>query len=591
MQTVYKRLSVIAGFGLLLLLLIVNAAVTRRELAIQIEDQTWVARSRQVLYELSQTESVLKDAETGQRGFLYTADPKYLTPYTAAIGQVQPHIDSLAKLTADTPDDQPRIAELRDLSRKKLDELAKTIAFYKAGKFDDAKAEVLSDRGLDDMDHIRLLVVQMEGEENSLHAARSARYSESIRKTIDSIYLTSLLAALGLIVLTYYILRQIALREEYSAELRTREEWFRVTLTSIGDGVVATDADGHVTFLNPIAEALTGTTLSAVRGKHIHDVFPIFNEHTLKPAENPVHKVMTEGIVVGLANHTVLKHVNGTLIPIEDSAAPIRNDRQQLLGVVLVFRDVTHERKSQEVLRKTEKLASAARLSATVAHEINNPLEAIFNLVYVAKMNPDSPPSVVTQLTLAEQELERVAHITRQTLGFYRDSSVSEQIDMAALIESIFTLYSHKFRAKSIHVRRDFGHCPLFRGVPGELKQAISNLISNAADAVDNEGTITVHLKCVEENEEEAVEVVVEDDGPGIAAEHAERIFEPFFTTKQDVGTGLGLWVTKGIVDRHGGSIAVRSKNGKEPQRGAAFKILLPVANGQPNAPAEEQSL
>src|SRR6202043_2170286 len=113
--------------------------------------------------------------------------------------------------------------------------------------------------------------------------------------------------------------------------------------------------------------------------------------------------------------------------------------------------------------------------------------------------------------------------------------------------------------------------CPPFRGVPGELKQAISNLISNAADAVDTEGTITVRLRCIEQNGSQSVEGVVEDDGPGIPAEYHERIFEPFFTTKQDVGTGLGLWVTKGIVDRHGGSILVGPRSDSEPARGAAF--------------------
>jgi PAS domain S-box-containing protein len=577
MQTAYKRLSVITGFGLLLVLLIANAFITRRELGIQIEDQVSVARTRQVLYEVAKTESLLKDAETGQRGFLYTSDPKYLAPYTQAIREVQSHIDTLARLTAENPREQARIPLLRDLAQKKTGELAQTIALYKSGKFDEAKELVLSDVGLHYMDQIRLLVIQMEGDERNLDFGRTARYSASIQKTIASIYLTSLLAAVGLILLTYYILRQIEIREKHAQELRIREEWFRVTLTSIGDGVIATDSQGRVTFLNPVAEALTGTTLAKVKGRSIHEVFPIFNEHTHEAAENPVNKVMELGRVVGLANHTVLQNTDGTLIPIEDSAAPIRDDRQQLLGVVLVFRDVTHERKSEEVLRKTEKLASAARLSATVAHEINNPLEAIFNLVYVAKTSPDASPSVIRQLTLAEQELERVAHITRQTLGFYRDSSVSEQIDMAALIESVFRLYSHKFQAKNITIKSHFDECPPFRGVPGELKQAISNLISNAADAVHSKGTITVRLRSIEENGSRSVEVVIEDDGPGIPAEYNERIFEPFFTTKQDVGTGLGLWVTKGIVDRHGGSILVGSRDEGNATRGAAFTILLPV--------------
>jgi len=213
MQTAYKRASVVIGFGLLLVLLIANAFITKRQVDIQVENQEWVAHTRQVLYDLSQTASLLKDAETGQRGFLYTGDPKYLTPYTDAINRVQTHIDSLARATADNPTERARIPELRDLVQKKTSELAQTIALYKTGKFDQAKALVLSDAGLQYMDQIRLLVIQMEGDEQSLDLERTAHYNKSIQKTIASIYLTSLIAAIGLILLTYYILRQIEIRD------------------------------------------------------------------------------------------------------------------------------------------------------------------------------------------------------------------------------------------------------------------------------------------------------------------------------------------------------------------------------------------
>jgi PAS domain S-box-containing protein len=585
MQTARKRLSVITGFAILLALLVVNAFVTRRELGVQVESRLRVDHSRQVLYELSQTQSLIKDAETGQRGFLYTGDPKYLNPYTAAIGNIRSHIDSLAELTSDNRGEQARVAQLRTLSENKLAELARTIALYKNGQFDAARNLVLTDAGLAYMDQIRLLVAEMQREEITLDLDRTERYQKSVQQTVASIYLTSFLAAVGLVLLAYYMLRQMELREQHAQELRASAELFRVTLTSIGDAVIATDAEGNVTFLNPMAEALTGTKLAYAHGRNIQNVFPIFNEFTKEPAENPVSKVLSMGIVVGLAKHTVLQHLNGTLIPIEDSAAPILDDRKQLQGVVLVFRDVTHERKSEEMLRKTEKLASAARLSATVAHEINNPLEAIFNLVFVAKTNPEVPEAVVQQLNLAEQELERVAHITRQTLGFYRDSSVAEQINMGVLIDSVMGLYSHKFRAKNIRIERQFDECPPFRGLSGELKQAVSNLVSNAADAVDVEGTIIVRLQCLEENGTSTIEVTVADDGPGIPAEHSERIFEPFFTTKQDVGTGLGLWVTKGIIDRHGGSLLLRAPSDGAAARGAAFTIVLPVNGG----PAETE--
>jgi PAS domain S-box-containing protein len=587
MQTAYKRLSVIAGFGILLFLLILNASITHRQLRVQVRSQARVDRTRQVLYELSQTESLLKDAETGQRGYLYTGDSKYLAPYSAAIGQVPSHIDALAKLTADNAEEQANLAALRDLVQKKTGELARTISLYQSGQFDQAKQLVLSDVGLLYMDQIRLLVAQMQRNEIAVDSDRTARYQSSVRRTIASIYLTSLMAAAGLVLLAYYILHQIELREKHSQEMREREEWFRVTLTSIGDAVIATDREGIVTFFNPVAEAITGIPSANAKGHDILSVFRIFNEFSGQTAENPVRKVISLGQVVGLANHTVVKHADGHLVPIEDSAAPILDDRRQLIGVVLIFRDVTAERKSQEILRKTEKLTAAARLSASVAHEINNPLESVINLIFLSMNDPTTPPTVVRQLALAEQEIERVAHITRQTLGFYRESNAAELIKIDALVESVLRMYSNKIESSGIHIERNFGDCPPIQGIAGELKQVLSNVIANAIDAASPGGSIAITTQLVAEDGAGSngsngsagggsVEMIVADSGSGIATEHLERIFEPFFTTKKDVGTGLGLWVTKEIVERHGGSIRVSPRNGQNGMGGAAFTIQLP---------------
>ena len=582
MQTFYKRFSVTIGFALLLALLVANTFVMRRQLHVQLERQTWVSHTRQVLFELQRVELLLTQAETGQRGFLYTGDPKYLVPFETAISQVDPQIDNLAQLTADNPHQQVRIPELRRLSHAKLAELAQTISLFRSSKPDEAKAIVLSDQGLFIMNDLRRLIIQMNQEEDSLQATRMASYQRSALVMSLSILLASSLAALGLIVLAWYILREMDLREKHAQEIRAREEWFRITLTSIGDAVIATDQHGRVTFLNPIAETMTGTSQANAKGKDIQEVFPIFNEITKQPVEDPVKKVLNLGLIVGLANHTVLKHTDGSLTPIEDSAAPIRDDREQLIGVVLVFHDATKERKALEILRKTEKLAAAARLSATVAHEINNPLEAVVNLVYIAKGTSGAPPAVVELLTLAENELERVAHITRQTLGFYRESTQPEMIEIPSLIQSVLKLYSNKFDVKRVAVKLDFDDCPRILGVPGEIKQVVSNLISNAVDAVSQNGTIRIKAQSIDNGAGSGIRIVVEDDGPGVSDEHADRIFEPFFTTKKEVGTGLGLWITKEIVERHGGTILVRNQDATGEAGGAAFIIHLPVsANGQ----------
>ena len=580
MQTTFKRFSVIAGFAVLLILLIGNGLLTRREVGAQITNQKRLNESHRTILELERTESLLKDAETGQRGFLYTGDPRYLTPYNLAHGQLDAHLDELIRLTNGRPHDQASVALLRTLKDAKVKEMDETIALYLAGKPDEARSVVLSDEGLQTMDHFRQTIDQVERDETAVESVRAVEYQRSVRRTIGSIYLASLLATIGLVLLAYYILREMSLREQHAREIREREEWFRVTLTSIGDAVIVSDERGRITFLNPVAEALTGTVLGQARGRNVADVFPIFNELTGAVARNPIAKVMEEGRIVGLANHTVLKHPDGHLIPIEDSAAPIRDDQGQLIGVVLVFRDATSERKSQELMRRTEKLSAAARLSATVAHEINNPLEAVGNLIYIAKATAGPSPDVIRHLELAEQELERVAHITRQTLGFYRESNEAEQIDIRALIDSVLRLYSNKLTSKNIRVQRAYAACPSLFGIPGELKQVISNLVSNAVDAVGTNGEIRFGLHGVEDNGNDGrIQVVIEDDGPGIPAEHLDRIFEPFFTTKKDIGTGLGLWVSKEIVERHGGSIRVTPQNGRNGLGGASFVIELPCAS------------
>jgi PAS domain S-box-containing protein len=581
MRSIHKRFGVIGGFLILLALLAVNTAVLRRQLAIQVGNQEWFSRSRRVLQELRNTESLLKDAETGQRGYLYTGKLDYLAPYSLAVAQIDAHLQNLTAEIGDNPPQQTKVANLRVLVHQKLAELAQTISLFQSGDTAGAKALVTSDEGFRIMESIRSLFGQMEQEETSVGDLRRTTYQKSIRITVICIYAASAIAALGIILLAFSIIREMETRERDAASLRRSEEWFRVTLSSIGDGVIATDDQGRVSFLNPIAEQLTGTSQAQARGMKIGEVFPIFSETTNSPVDNPVEKVLALGCVVGLANHTVLRHRDGHLLPIEDSAAPITDDSGKLIGVILVFHDASRERTLQEVLRRTEKLAAAARLAATVSHEINNPLEAIGNLVFLARTNPDTPGKVVEQLALAEQELARVSHITRQTLGFYRESTSPTSVHIPALVESVLTLYSNKLQVKQIRVQLTLETCPPVIGLAGEIQQLVSNIISNAIDAVPFNGTLKIDASPVKLANGDSIRLKIEDDGPGIAPENMKRIFEPFFTTKKDVGTGLGLWVCKEIAQRHGGSVNVESKN-EDGTTGAVFTVLLPGPESAP---------
>lgn len=330
MKNSVKRFSVVIGFSALVILLLINGAVIRRGIEAQVDAHYWVEHTQQVLLELAQIDSLLTQAESGQRGFLYTGSEQYLEPHARASAELESHIRHVAALTADNPMQQARIAQLRELTQHKLAELAETIKFHHAGDTDAARALVESDDGLLTMQQIRALLADMEQEEVTLESRRTQDYARSVKRTVGSVYATTAIAILGLGFLVFYILREIRLREKHAEQIRQREEWFRTTLTSIGDGVIATDERGRVTFINPIAERLAGTSLAQCRGRDVQSALPLFNETTHKPVDNPVSIVMQKGVIVGLANHTVLKRPDGTTIPIEDSAAPFAMIRESL---------------------------------------------------------------------------------------------------------------------------------------------------------------------------------------------------------------------------------------------------------------------
>ena len=578
MRPTYKRLIVFAGFAFVLVVLSINTVVTRHRLAVPDNNQAWVEHTQEVLLELSTIELLLKDAESSQRGFLYTEEPKYLEPYDTALVQLGPHLNKLQELVANNQQEEELLSTLLHLVDQKRYELSHTIDLVKAGQPEQAKAIVLSDAGRTAMDDIHASVQGMRFAEKSLLAIRLQQVSASAKRLVITVYLARSIAVFGLILLAYYILREM----RHSAEIHEREEWFRVTLGSIGDAVIATDEHGAVTFMNKIAEELIGNQLHEIKGRPVHSVFPIFNELTRQPLENPVAKVLEQGRTIGLANHTAFQRSDGKVIPIEDSAAPIYDDQRALRGVVMIFRDVTGEKQAEEVMRKAEKLAAASRLAASVAHEINNPLEAICNLVYMIKKSEGLSDEQRVYLNMAEHELERVSHVTRQTLGFYRDPTRPIPVDVRSVIESVLALYKNKLNDKKITVEMDLDRCPRIQGLQGELKQLIANLVANAADAVNSGGRIRISALPAVRPQGSGVEIKVADDGPGIPVENRAHVFEPFFTTKQDIGTGLGLWVSKEIVERHRGSIDV-ANGGENALGGAIFTIFL---QGVPEADA-----
>ena len=238
----------------------------------------------------------------------------------------------------------------------------------------------------------------------------------------------------------------------------------------------------------------------------------------------------------------------------------------------------TRQRATQEALIQSEKLASAGRLSAAIAHEINNPLESLTNLMYLMETSDEITPTLKSYVTEALSELSRLTHIARQSLGFYRELTSPVEFDLNESIEDTIKLYERRFEAKRIHIERLYAAGPLtLKAVKGEVRQVISNLLVNALDAMSEGGKLCVETEQVGTGTASpGTDVLfrVIDDGTGIKPETMARVFEPFFTTKQGTGTGLGLWVTETIVTKHGGTIEVTSGlNG----RGTSFEVMLPT--------------
>ena len=533
-----------------------------------------------------------------------------------------------------------------------------------------------------------------------------------------SVAQTAILGFTATILIHLVRQRDIARKAEQRSEASLES-----TLRSIADGVIITDTQAKVTFLNPAAETITGWSAQESIGTPLHDVLVMLNETTRKPVENPVDRVLETGSIVGLANHTVLVRRDGTEIPIDDSAAPTRDVTGEVNGAVIVFRDVderrrlererdalllraqrtaeslrlsaqgaslaawdydirseranwtegsylvwgvpfeevetleamfrliqpmyhqairdaialsmetgtsytvefalvaeegveprwceargvpefdaeggviglrgitmdiTHRKRAERALLRTEKLAAAGRLAASVAHEINNPLEAAINLVYIARM-AGSEADLVSSLAQAEQQLLRVSHIARQSLAFYRDSLLPALYRPAEALREVIAILQVRSSAKSIQIHFDLDDTLEVFGWAGDLRQIASNLVANALDAagamvsedirsLTESRQVIVRLRALQSKQSSAragLVLTVADTGTGIPQQLLGEIFEAFFTTKLATGTGLGLWVSRTLAERSGGSIRVRSSTATT-RHGTVFRVQLP---------------
>jgi PAS domain S-box-containing protein len=357
---------------------------------------------------------------------------------------------------------------------------------------------------------------------------------------------------------------------------------------SSDDAIASKDLNGFVTSWNRSAEKLFGYKAEEIVGKHITLIIPPELHHD----EDMILSKIRRGEKIDHFE-TIRLHKNGERVEVSLTISPIKDDDGHVIGAAKIVRNITETNKIERALRVTEKLAAAGRMAATVAHEINNPLEAVTNLVYLAKRDLSSNDRVAGYLELASRELDRVAHITRQTLGFYRDTSSPVRFNVAEMLDDLLLLYEKRFESRGIKLQKQYGNDLEITALAGEIRQAFSNVITNAIDAMPEGGTLALRAtKSLDwsNSQHHGVRITFLDTGTGIEVKHRKNIFQPFFTTKIDVGTGLGLWITRGILEKHRGSIRMKSRTGHG--HGTAFSIFLPTeyeAGGLYASPAQIQ--
>lgn len=354
---------------------------------------------------------------------------------------------------------------------------------------------------------------------------------------------------------------------ERTEELRERAE----LLDLASEAIMVRDLQGNIKFFNTGAEALYGWQREEVIGKNIHELL-----QTSYPV--PIQQIMDTITQSGRWQGNLVQYSRDGREMIVASRQALKLEGNGSNAVLLeINRDITAQLHAEEALRKTERLAAMGRVAGIIAHEINNPLEAITNAFYLLRDHHSLDEQARMLAKLAEEELLRVAHITRQTLSFYRESQQAVMVSVARLMDDVLELQSRLLRLNGITLDKKYLTEGTILGFPSELKQVFLNLVGNAIQAMPEGGRLRVRVSNTNGNGSRRFGVCVSicDTGAGIKPEDAKRLFEPFFTTKSTKGTGLGLWISKGIVQKYEGAIRFRSlhSNGRNT---TCFSVFLP---------------
>ena len=541
----------------------------------------WVNHTDQVIGASQQLIKLIIDMDSGVRGYLSSGNEEFLRSYNEAKTSIDPKFDAINQLVSDNPPQQTRLAVIRS-------------RFDEWRSYQEGRAELRRSTGSRVEPNLRSkqLMDAVRTEHDAFIATEERLRTERVRRARNASELVTLTCALLTlcvgVFLAVFTRRQLHLlgvcfqesldiSEKGAEALRSSQARLQGIISSAMDAVISVDEDQRIVVFNRAAEAAFQCPASEALGSTLDRFIP----KALREAHREhIRRFGTQGETSRSMNSpAILSAVrsNGEEFPIEATISHLQSEGKHVYTVIL--RDITARVLAEQALIRSEKLASVGRMAAAVAHEINNPLGAVTNLLYLAKSVDELPDSARKYLEVADEELKRIAHITQQSLGFYHESTAPARTSVHAILQSAVDMLSSKIKAKQAVVETQGDENVEIIAVAGELRQVFSNLLANSLDAIGDKGIIKLRVStgAALDNAHRCVRVTIADNGKGISASLRRQIFEPFVTTKGATGTGLGLWVSKQIIDKHAGRIRVRS-NTDGTRGGTVFSVTLPIA-------------
>ena len=610
MKTTNKFIVLVVGVTLLIAVLAVASLQIFRQIEIASAARNQV--SEQSVRAIALLGDVV-DAETGQRGFVLTGVDAFLHPYIAVRERIPGQLTALQMLVVSTAA-RKNLDALTPLVNRKLALMSRAIQLRRTGESPAVIAEITIGQGKELMDSIRAEL----GNFIKVQTAQSEVYEREVQSGMQRLFVLIITACLFTLLLTvffaYLIYREsqqklkdaIHLETEHLLDIQTQtnrelkdtnlnlhvsEERLAVTLNSIDDAVIATDSEGRVTLLNPLAEKLTGWSRTEAVNRPVEDIFHIIDADTRAPYPVPVRESLSKGTTLGLANHTIVIARDGTECHIADSCAPIRDHDDEVIGAVLVFRDVTERKRLDKILSDKSHELEAARAAAdkanrakseflsSMSHELRTPLSAILGFAQLIESGTPAPtPSqkrgVAQILKAGWYLLDLINEILDLALIESGKLSLSmESVSLAAVLDECRTMT--ELQAKNKNITVTFPHLiePIYvKADLTRMKQVLINLLSNAIKYNSIRGTVTVSSVMVTP---QRVRVGFRDDGPGLTAEQCTQLFQPFNRMGREAtdeeGTGIGLVMTKRLIELMEGAIGVESSVGK----GSEFWVEL----------------